>query len=89
MIDVSDQTSYLTAVVEEFRGDAATVSGFDLRKKLWHSCVVVCEVTKCPFTGAVNWCQQTAGSGGSQGFPASASRMASSAVMPWAAAESR
>ena len=39
--------------------------------------------------GAVNWCQQTAGSGGSQGFPVSASRMASSAVMPWAAAESR
>jgi hypothetical protein len=39
--------------------------------------------------GAVNWCQRTAGSGGSQGFPASASRMASSAVMPWAAAESR
>ena len=39
--------------------------------------------------GAVNWCQRTAGSDGSQGFPASASRMASSAVMPWAAAESR
>jgi hypothetical protein len=39
--------------------------------------------------GAVNWCQRTAGSGGSQGFPVSASRMASSAVMPWVAAESR
>ena len=39
--------------------------------------------------GAVSWCQRTAGSGGSQGFPVSASRMASSAVMPWAAAESR
>jgi hypothetical protein len=39
--------------------------------------------------GAVNWCQRPAGSGGSQGFPVSASRMASSAVMPWAAAESR
>ena len=39
--------------------------------------------------GLVNGCQRTAGSGGSQGFPASASRMASSAVMPWAAAESR
>lgn len=49
MIDVSDQTSYLTAVVEEFRGDAARVSGFDLRKKLWHSCVVVCEVTKAGY----------------------------------------
>ena len=39
--------------------------------------------------GAGNWCQLTAGSGGSQGFPAMASRMASSAVMPWAAAVSR
>ena len=39
--------------------------------------------------GSVNGCQRTAGSGGSQGFPASASRMASSVVMPWAAAESR
>ena len=38
--------------------------------------------------GAGNWCQLTAGSGGSQGFPAMASRMASSAVMPWAAAVS-
>ena len=39
--------------------------------------------------GVVSWCQQSAGSGGSQGFPVMASRMASSAVMPWAAAESR
>ena len=39
--------------------------------------------------GAVNWCQFTVGSGGSQGFPSMAVRMASSAVMPWAAAESR
>jgi hypothetical protein len=39
--------------------------------------------------GAVNWYQLTAGSGGSQGFPSMAVRMASSAVMPWAAAESR
>jgi haloacetate dehalogenase len=38
---------------------------------------------------AVNWRQAVAGSGGSQAFPAMASRMASSAVMPWAAAESR
>ena len=45
--------------------------------------------TRVHSRGAVNWCQRTAGSGGSQGFPASASRMASSAVMPWAAAESR
>jgi hypothetical protein len=39
--------------------------------------------------GSGNWRQLTAGSGGSQGFPVRASRMASSAVTPWAAAESR
>jgi len=39
--------------------------------------------------GVVNWRQAAAGSGGSQGFPESALRMASRAVMPWAAAESR
>jgi hypothetical protein len=39
--------------------------------------------------GAVTWCQVVAGNGGSQGFPAMALLMASSAVMPWAAAESR
>lgn len=52
MIEVSDETSYLKAIVEEFRGDAAEVTGFELRKKLWHSCVVVCEVTK---TGYQDW----------------------------------
>ena len=36
-----------------------------------------------------DWCQLTAGSGGSQGFPSMAVRMASGAGMPWAAAESR
>ena len=39
--------------------------------------------------GAGNWRQLMAGSGGSQGLPAMALAMASSAVMPWAAAESR
>jgi len=39
--------------------------------------------------GAVNWCQLAVGSGGSQGFPSMAVRMASSVVMPWAAAVSR
>ena len=39
--------------------------------------------------GAGNSCQLMAGSGGSQGFPVMAPRMASSAVMPWAAAVSR
>ena len=43
----------------------------------------------CPFTGAGNWSQLVAGSGGSQGLPSSALRMASGAVMPWAAAVSR
>jgi hypothetical protein len=39
--------------------------------------------------GAGNWRQLMAGSGGSQGFPSMALRTASSAVVPWAAAESR
>jgi putative transposase len=39
--------------------------------------------------GAGNSSQLMAGSGGSQGFPVMAPRMASSAVMPWVAAESR
>jgi cobalamin biosynthesis protein CobD/CbiB len=39
--------------------------------------------------GAVDLCQAISGSGGSQGFPVRAPRMASSAVVPWAAAESR
>jgi NAD(P)-dependent dehydrogenase (short-subunit alcohol dehydrogenase family) len=34
-------------------------------------------------------CQLTAGSGGSQGFPSMTARTASSAAVPWAAAESR
>jgi hypothetical protein len=36
--------------------------------------------------GAANCRQAASGSGGSQGLPESALRMASSAVMPWAAA---
>src|SRR5579859_3121484 len=43
----------------------------------------------CPFTGCRDWSQLMAGCGGSQGLPSSALRMASSAVMPWAAAVSR
>jgi len=39
--------------------------------------------------GVVHWRQLMAGSGGSQGFPVMALLMASSAVMPWAAAVSR
>ena len=39
--------------------------------------------------GAAKCCQARAESGGSQGFPVMALLMASSAVMPWAAAVSR
>jgi hypothetical protein len=39
--------------------------------------------------GLVSRCQASAGSGGSQGFPSMAPRIASSGVVPWAAAESR
>jgi DDE superfamily endonuclease len=39
--------------------------------------------------GAGNWCQLMAGSGGSQGFPSMTARTASSAAVPWVAAESR
>jgi hypothetical protein len=46
MIEVTDETPYLNAVVEEFRRDTSEVEGFDLKKRLWHSCVVVCEVTR-------------------------------------------
>jgi hypothetical protein len=46
-------------------------------------------LTRCPFTGCRELGQLMAGSGGSQGLPAMAVVMASSAVTPWAAAESR
>ena len=45
--------------------------------------------TRVHSPGAVKWCQARAGCGGSQGFPAMALLMASSAVIPWAAAVSR
>ena len=44
---------------------------------------------KVSITGCRTWRQLTAGSGGSQSFPAMALLMASSVVMPWVAAESR
>jgi hypothetical protein len=52
VIEATDKTHYLNAVLREFRDDADTLTGFELRKKLWHSCVVVCEVTK---TGYEDW----------------------------------
>ena len=84
-------------------GDTATVAAArDWRSAVWQlellartpaddgiSVKALSAVRGVHSRGAVNGCQRTAGSGGSQGFPASASRMASSAVMPWAAAESR
>jgi hypothetical protein len=52
--------------------------------------VVLATLIECVHSrGAGNWCQLLAGSGGSQGLPAMALAMASSAVTPWAAAESR
>jgi hypothetical protein len=47
-----------------------------------NSIVPAVSVVMCPFTGVVHWRQLMAGSGGSQGFPAMALLMASSAVMP-------
>jgi hypothetical protein len=52
MPDVHDEERYLAAVVDQFRQEAAEVTGFDLRKRLWHSCVVVCEITP---TGYADW----------------------------------
>lgn len=49
MIEVSDPASYLQTVVRDFRDWAALTTGFELRKKLWHSCIVVCEVTKTDY----------------------------------------
>jgi len=49
MIDVSDETSYLRAIIDEFRRDAEQLTGFELRKRLWHSAVVVCEVTNTSY----------------------------------------
>lgn len=40
-----NQDLYLRAVVDQFRGEAAELTGYELRKKLWRACVVVCEVT--------------------------------------------
>jgi hypothetical protein len=45
MINVHNEERYLTAVVDQFRREATQYTGFELRQKLWHSCVVVCEIT--------------------------------------------
>jgi hypothetical protein len=57
----------------------------------WEGWVYLALVIDCGVhsRGAAKWCQARAGSGGSQGFPVMALLMASSAVMPWAAAVSR
>lgn len=44
-IDVTNEERYLSAVVEQFRQEAIELTGFELRKRLWHSCVVMCEIT--------------------------------------------
>jgi len=51
--------------------------------------VTVTRLRRCPFTGSRELVSAECGSGGSQVFPSMALRMASSAVVPWAAAESR
>ena len=67
---------------------------------LWNSCVPYCrfcntfstETITATINGVFTGCVMgisSAGSGGSQGLPSMAARMASRAVMPWAAAESR
>lgn len=45
MLKIQDESRYLAAVVDQFRQEASELTGFELRKKLWHSCVVVCEIT--------------------------------------------
>jgi RimJ/RimL family protein N-acetyltransferase len=73
------------------------VLGYRLLKSAWgkgYATEGSCALIRKGFTGvhsrgAGNWRQLMAGSGGSQGLPAMALAMVSSAVMPWAAAESR
>ena len=76
---------YFTGFSPAISGKAKKAKGKQIRD--WHLNRRSSE--ECPFTGAGNWSQLMAGSGGSQGLPSSALRMASSAVMPWAAAVSR
>ena len=78
---------------EATRGAIVLVDGtlwpcwsWDGENKLWSGKY---KTTGVHSRGAVNGCQFRAGSGGSQGLPSMAARMASRAVMPWAAAESR
>jgi len=43
---VMDEHAYLSAVVDQFRQEAATAANeFELKKLLWRVCVVVCEVS--------------------------------------------
>ena len=79
------------SVADSKRCDALTAQIESLRDRIENAENIEREEQEfaCPFTGAVHWRQLMAGSGGSQGFPAMALLMASSAVMPWAAAVSR
>lgn len=55
MIETTHQEHYLHAVLDEFRADAATLTGFELKKKLWHACVVVLEVTGTQTRAYEDW----------------------------------
>jgi hypothetical protein len=41
----TDETAYLKAVMREFRRDTGLHKGYELRRRLWRSAVVVCEIT--------------------------------------------
>jgi hypothetical protein len=46
MIEVMDERKYLLGVVREFQRETAEYQGLELKRRLWHSCIVVCEVTE-------------------------------------------
>lgn len=49
MIEVMDERKYLLGVVHEFQREATEYDGYELRRRLWHSCIVVCEVTRTDY----------------------------------------
>ena len=81
--------NFCTQFSTETKTGVATGTTASAAMRLIIETKILSAVIMCPFTGCRELVSLTAGSGGSQGFPASAWRMASSAVRPWAAAESR
>jgi hypothetical protein len=44
-VEVINKNAYMLRVVDEFRREAATAANeFEVKRKLWHACVVACEV---------------------------------------------